>query len=84
MSVIVRQARDQNMAPRLPRPMPVLPGSSRPRPGGPKCYKKCKSLKFECAQEIRRRLNCCRRRIGTQPTEQYATAISQELRTVFK
>ena len=65
-------------------------GSRRRQAGGGKCYKKCRtaknieSLKFECAEEISRQLKCCRRRMGTQPTEQYAKAISQELRTVFK
>ena len=77
------------MAPRLPRPLTALPGSRR-RAGGAKCSK-CTtsknsntSLKYESAQEIDRRLKCCRRLIVTQPTEQYAMAISEELRTVFK
>ena len=88
-SVIVGRGRnqDQNMAPRLPRPLTALPGNRR-RAGGPKCSKctskSSNSLKYESAQEISRRLKCCRRLIVTQPTEQYAMAISEELRTVFK
>ena len=89
LAVIIGQARnqDQNMAPRQPRPLTALPGIRR-RSEGAK-FSRCTSrtsngLKYESAQEISRRLKCCRRLIVTQPTEQYAMEISEELRTVFK
>ena len=68
--------------------MTVVPGNRRRSGGGAKCSKctskNSKSLEYESAQEISRRLKCCRRLMVTQPTEQYAMAISNELRTVFK
>ena len=82
---------DQKMAPRFPRPVTVLPGSRLQRPEeGARCYKKCtrkssmRRAKYECVEAMRRQLKCCRRKIEVQPTEKYAAAISQELRTVFK
>ena len=95
-SVLVRQPKEaetEKMAPRFPRrPTPVLPaGSSRLQRSeeGARCYKKkCTKKKmrvqYECVEAVRRQLRCCRRKIGAEPTEQYATTISQELRTVFK
>ena len=87
-----KEAETEKMAPRFPRPMPVLPGSSsrlqRPEEGArcykKKCTKKKTRVQYECVEAVRRQLRCCRRKIGVEPTEQYATVISQELRTVFK
>ena len=97
MSVSVRHPTDpdQKMAPRFPRPVTVLPGSRLQRPEeGARCYKKCtkkrsmRRVNYECVEAMRRQLRCCRRKMGAtmgaQPTEQFATTISQELRTVFR